>query len=691
MAARMAGSLRRGLERKNRTVTKPIKQSAVQKLRHRPCWSVLRLVLLLGIYSVVLVGCRWLSYQLRFDFAVPPAYRGLVFQQWMWVLCAQIIFLAGFRQFSGVTRYFSLPDVKHLMLATGSSALFLGLLRYFQSGFYSPPRGVILVDSMLCFGALGALRLGYRLVHERHWSACDRAPGPLQNVAIVGAGDVGSSLVLELNHRPGLGLKPVVFLDDDSGKWNSYLHGVPVVGPPESLNKYTRQFNLSKVIIAMPSAPAKRVALVASLAQQNKLSCVIVPAIDQLTSGQLSVTQLRPVSIEDLLGREPVSLENETIRQTFENRVVMVTGAGGSIGSELCRQIAACRPQRLLLVERCEVQLFQIEQEMIRRGCGGIIVPLVADILDLVRMRAIFESHRPAVVLHAAAHKHVPMMEHQPCEAVMNNSIGSARLADLATAFGVERFLMISSDKAVNPTSVMGASKRLAEIYLQSLFAKRPRGTKFICVRFGNVLASSGSVVPTFTRQIAGGGPVTVTHPDMVRYFMTIPEAVGLVLQSCAQGGGGDIFVLDMGQPIQIAALARQMIELSGLQPDVDIEIKYVGLRPGEKLFEELQCRGEGFRPTRHPRIMSFIHQPEPLALVQSALARLEEEMYSIEAVEVKKRILRLVPEYSPYLPTDSCECAPSETPESPAIEAGIFRPLQAVFVQNVPAAMAGV
>ena len=521
-----------------RTVRKLTKQK-VQRFHRRSFRPGLRLILLVGIYSAVLLGCRWLAYQLRFDFAVPPAVKALLFQQWMWVLCAQIIFLAGFRQFSGVTRYFSLPDVKHLMLAMASSALFLSLLHYLHNEFYCPPRGVILLDTILGFGSLGALRLGYRLLHERLWSACGREPGALQHVAIVGAGDVGSSLVLELNHRPGLGLKPVVFLDDDSGKWNSYLHGVPVVGPLESLSKYTRQFNLSKVIIAMPSAAAKRLALVASLAQQNKLGCVTVPAIDQLMSGQLSVTQLRPVSIEDLLGREPVSLENETIRQTFADRVVLVTGAGGSIGSELCRQIAAYSPKCLLLVERCEVQLFQIEQEMIKRGYGGIIVPLVADILDQVRMRTIFETHRPAVVLHAAAHKHVPMMEQQPCEAVMNNSIGTARLADLAIAFDVERFLMISSDKAVNPTSVMGASKRLAEIYLQALFAQSPQDTKFICVRFGNVLGSSGSVVPTFTRQIAGGGPLTVTHPDMVRYFMTIPEAVGLVLQSCAQGGGG--------------------------------------------------------------------------------------------------------------------------------------------------------
>lgn len=638
----------------------------------------------------MLLACRWLAYQLRFDFAVPPAVKALVFQQWLWVLCAQIIFLAGFRQFSGVTRYFSLPDVKHLLLAMASSALFLSGLHYLHNEFYCPPRGVVLLDTMLGFGSLGALRLAYRLLHERHWSARGRAPGPLQNVAIVGAGDVGSSLVLELNHRPGLGLRPVVFLDDNSDKWNSYLHGVPVAGSPESLSKWARKYSLSKVILAMPSAPAKRLALVASLARQNKLSCVTVPAIDQLTSGQLSVTQLRPVSIEDLLGRESVSLESDAIRQAFEGRVVMVTGAGGSIGSELCRQIAACGPRRLLLVEQCEVQLFQIEQEMIRRGHDNIIIPLVADILDSVRMRAIFEMHQPGVVFHAAAHKHVPLMEHQPSEAVKNNAVGSARLADLAIAFGVERFLMISSDKAVNPTSVMGASKRLAEIYLQALFAHHPRCTKFICVRFGNVLGSSGSVVPTFTRQIAAGGPVTVTHPDMVRYFMTIPEAVGLVLQSGAQGEGGDIFVLDMGQPVKIAALARQMIELSGLVPDVDIEIKYVGLRPGEKLFEELQCRGENFRPTRHPRIMSFVHRPERLAMVQSALARLEAEMYALEPEEVKHRIRQLVPEYVPYAPANGRKRAASGSPASPVVETGRIANVPALFAQYPPAVMAG-
>jgi FlaA1/EpsC-like NDP-sugar epimerase len=618
---------------------------AFRRLRHQPWWPWLRPILLVIVYSMVLVSSRWLAYQIRFDFSVPASQRTMVFQKCMWVLCSQLMLLAASRQFSGVTRYFNLPEVKQLAQAMAGSALLLFALHYIRRDFYSPPRGVILIESMLGFGGLCLIRLTYRAFHDH---CGQKTPGQLQHVGIIGAGDVGSSLVLELNHRPGLGLKPVLFLDDDRKKWGSYLHGVPVRGPIEALNKWSRAQRLSKIIIAMPSAPAKRLAVVARLAQQQGLSCVTVPAIDQLTSGRVSVNQLRPISIEDLLGREPVSLDNESIRRTFENRVVMVTGAGGSIGSELCRQIAACSPMRLLLVERCEVQLFQIEQEMIKRGYGNIIVPFVADILDQVRMRAIFEAHQPTVVLHAAAHKHVPLMEHQPREAVMNNSIGTARLADLALTFGVERFLMISSDKAVNPTSVMGATKRLAEIYLQALFAQHPQATKFICVRFGNVLGSSGSVVPTFAQQIAAGGPVTVTHPDMVRYFMTIPEAVGLVLQGCAQGEGGEIFVLDMGEPVKIAALARQMIELSGLRPEVDVEIEYMGLRPGEKLFEELRCRGEDFRPTVHPRIMSFVNPPESLARLGCAFARLEEEIYSLQAVEVRQRIRSLVPEYLP-------------------------------------------
>jgi FlaA1/EpsC-like NDP-sugar epimerase len=616
-------------------------------LRKTAWWPTVRPLVLLAIYAGILTISWWLAYQLRFDFEVPVQHRVQLAQHWLFVVVVQLVFLGVFRQFFSVTRYFSLQDLCRLTLPLLTSGLLLYLIRFVHLVPLSPPRGVILIQFLIALTMVSACRISYRLLQERYSSGGSDRSRKKENVAIVGAGDVGSNLVVEMDRRPGAGLRPVVFFDDDRHKWNSYLHNVPVVGPPESLPKWKEKYRISKVVIAMPSASPKRLAAIATLAQENGLSCVTVPAIDQLTSGQVSVNQLRPVSIEDLLGREPVSLESEAIRGTFHDRVVMVTGAGGSIGSELCRQIAAYGPRRLLVLDQSEVQLFQIEQEMIQHGHGALIVPLVANILDQARMKHLFGLHRPTVVFHAAAHKHVPMMEHQPTAAVMNNSIASARLAELALDFGVERFLMISTDKAVNPTSAMGASKRLAEIYLQALSAEHPQGTKFICVRFGNVLGSSGSVVPTFTRQIAAGGPVTVTHRDMVRYFMTIPEAAGLVLQGCAQGQGGEIFVLDMGVPVKIADLARQMIELSGLKPDVDIEIKYVGLRPGEKLFEELKCHGEDHRATRHPRIMSFICQTETLAELRSAFARLEADLYSLEPAALRHRLCQLVPEYN--------------------------------------------
>jgi FlaA1/EpsC-like NDP-sugar epimerase len=614
-------------------------------------WRWVRRPALIAIYSAALVVCLWLAYEIRFDFELPKNHEPSGFWLWFLVVAIQMATLYLFGHFGSVTRYFSLLDVRRLVAATLSSALGLYLLRFVVSTSYSPPRGVILIDALLVIACIGSMRVGYRMLHERFKAARSKTPAHIRRVAIAGAGDVGSNLVQELSSRPELKLKPVIFLDDDRLKWRSSIHGIPIVGRPEAIKKIASKYDVSTLIIAMPSASAKRLAEVVAAGHQAGLNCVTVPSIAQLTSGTVSISQLHTVSIEDLLGRDPVELETNAIRQTFENRVVMVTGAGGSIGSELCRQVAACHPKRLLLVEHCEVQIFQIEQELVRLGYEKIIVPLVASVLNPVRMGKIFETYKPSVVLHAAAHKHVPMMERQPTEAVRNNSMGTARFANMALKFGVERFLMISTDKAVNPTNAMGASKRLAEIYLQALFARNPKATKFICVRFGNVLGSSGSVVPTFTRQIAEGGPVTVTHPDMERYFMTIPEAVGLVLQSCAQGQGGEIFVLDMGKPVKIADLARQMIQLSGLKLGVDIDIKYVGLRPGEKLFEELCCQDENHLPTRHPRIMRFITQPESLDYLEAQFKQLEEDLYSLTVSEVKERIHLLVPEYTPYVP----------------------------------------
>jgi FlaA1/EpsC-like NDP-sugar epimerase len=375
-----------------------------------------------------------------------------------------------------------------------------------------------------------------------------------------------------------------------------------------------------------------------------------VPSLDQLASGPVRVSELRSVEVQDLLGRERVELDMAEIRVALEDRVVMVTGAGGSIGSELCRQIAAYHPRKLILLERSEPQAYQIEQELIRHGHKDRVVTVVADILNRARLRQVLATHRPHAVFHAAAHKHVPLMEHQPGEAIQNNAVGPLQLAEAAIEQGVERFILISTDKAINPTSVMGASKRLAEMCIQGLQDAHPDKTRFMAVRFGNVLGSSGSVIPTFQRQIAEGGPVTVTHPDMTRYFMTIPEAVMLVLQSAILGRGGEIFVLDMGQPVKIVDLARNMIELSGLKPDEDIEIKFVGLRPGEKLHEEISREQENLLPTTHQKILRFVGPRVSLSEIRAVLGELEQNLAEADTARFKLRLKKAVPEYCPYL-----------------------------------------
>jgi FlaA1/EpsC-like NDP-sugar epimerase len=618
-----------------------------------PVWSrypLVRKAILLLLYTGGLAVSFLLAYELRFDFAMDENVKLQLWGYLPLVVELQLILLFVFGQFEGLLSYFSLPDLTRLFWASFASFAMLLAIWLATWGAYAPPRGVIMSDFLISFLGLAGTRLGFRLLRERYLAPYSRRNPLAQRVGIVGAGDVGASLVNDLFSKRGLGLLPVGFFDDDQKKWGSRIHGLPVIGAPEVILEKNRALDLEQIIIAMPTAPAKRIGEVVKLLQKSHLRFAIVPSMDQLATGQLKVSQIRPVQIQDLLGREPVEIETGSIRAILVNRRVLVTGAGGSIGSELCRQIAAFEPERLLLVDQSEVQLFAIEQELISLGYGGSIIALIADILDEARLSAILLEHKPAVLFHAAAHKHVPMMERQPGEAIKNNFIGTARLADMALEHGVGQFVLISTDKAVNPTSVMGATKRLAEMYLQALFARHPQGTKYIAVRFGNVLGSSGSVVPTFTRQIAAGGPVTVTHPEMVRYFMTIPEAVGLVLQSCAQGQGGEIFVLDMGKPVKIAELARQMIELSGLQPEVDIEIKFVGLRPGEKLFEEINCKGEAYRATQHPRIMRFATVPEDWGKINAAVEKLGGNLHRVEPDRLKRLLQQSLAEYTPDL-----------------------------------------
>jgi len=613
-------------------------------------YAAIRRMVLLVLYSAALSSSLWLAYGFRFDFYIEDQYKDQFLTALAWMVPLKLLLLLLFRQFEGLLSYFSIPDLTRLFYALGIAFGLTVCVWFYTGGAAAPPRGVILADFVLSFMGLAAGRLCFRLFRERYLAPHTREQRRVRRVGIVGAGDVGANLARELSTKRGLGLQPVIFFDDDKLKWGSRVHNIPVVGPPEKLLERKLTYNLEEVIIAMPAAPAKRIGEVVKILQQARLKFETVPSMDQLATGQVKVSQLRAVEIQDLLGRDAISLETENIRQVLREKVVMVTGAGGSIGSELCRQIATFNPTRLLLVEQSEVQLFQIEQELIGLGQVGTILPLIGDVLDSPRMRHIFQRFSPQIIFHAAAHKHVPMMESQPGEAIKNNSLATAQLAELALEFKVERFVLISTDKAINPTNVMGATKRLAEMFIQALHETAANQTKFVAVRFGNVLGSSGSVIPIFQKQIQAGGPVRVTHPDVTRYFMTIPEAVSLVLQSGAQAKGGEIFVLDMGKPVKVVDLARQLIELNGLIPDEDIEIEFCGLRPGEKLFEELSHNGERIVTTHHPKVMRFQCHPLPLQEVRRHFERITAQLRTAEASELKLLLKEAIPEYHPYL-----------------------------------------
>jgi FlaA1/EpsC-like NDP-sugar epimerase len=601
-----------------------------------------------------LLGSLWLGYQLRFDFAVPMETRATFPLIFAWVIAFKVFCLWRFRRFEVLLGYLSISEASRLFWALFVPSLFIfGVSNQFGSNV-APPRSVVLADLGFSVIALTAIRLAFRREEFRQSSGEGRTPKKrARRAGIIGAGLVGTALAREFDRRRELGLQAVAFFDDDRLKWGKRILNVPIVGAPESLLNGKGNLELEEIIIAMPSASSRRLGEIAGLLRQIQIKFSTVPSIYELTTGQAEVGHLRPVELKDLLGRDQVQLESGEIQRVLQGKVVLVTGAGGSIGSELCRQIAPYGPQRLLLLEQSEVQLFQIEQEMIGAGYRGQIVPLIADLLDCPRLDQIFTRHKPEVIFHAAAHKHVPMMELQPGEAIKNNSFATMQLAEIAQNHGAERFVLISTDKAINPTNVMGATKRLAEICVQSIYAAKPDATRFMAVRFGNVLGSSGSVVPLFNRQIAAGGPVTVTHPEVTRYFMTIPEAVGLVLQSAAQGEGGEIFLLDMGKPVKIVDLARQLIELSGRVPDQDIPIQFTGLRPGEKLFEELCYSGENVCETSHPKIYRLICQPAPVRHVRELLNELVCQSDLVEAAELKCLLKKAVPEYQPQIPAE--------------------------------------
>lgn len=611
--------------------------------------ALLRTGFLFVIYSAICGTSLYIAYELRYDFAVPEPARHQRWEVMSWLVPLELVLLFAFGQFSSHLSYFRMPDLYRIFAVFATATLFLVYLWYITDGKECPPRASILANMVLCITLLASFRTALRVFRERYLSGGSRT-GAISRVAIIGANDVGASIASDLLARRGMGLRPVLFLDANRTQHGKEIHGLSVVGSPDDLESVVSRHAIQKIIIALPSNEHRTIRDIVATSQQLKIPAEIVPSFAELATGQVRATKIRPVELEDLLGRESVSLDSDQIHKMLVGKVVFVTGAGGSIGAELCRQIIGCLPKRLIMIDQSEVQLFPIEQELTALGHDAETLALVADILDLKRMRTLFERFKPDLIFHAAAHKHVPLMESQPGEALRNNTFGTLRLAQLASQMKVDRFVLISTDKAINPTNVMGASKRLAEISMQAIGKLPDNETRFMAVRFGNVLGSSGSVMLTFKRQISEGGPVTVTHPEVTRYFMTIPEAVGLVLQCGTLGEGGEIFVLDMGEPIKIVDVARQLIELSGFTPDIDISIQFIGLRPGEKLYEELQHEGEQFADTVHPRIFRFISEAPCFETLEKNLLVLEKLIHTAERNQLKQRIRDIVPEYEPFL-----------------------------------------
>ncbi len=610
----------------------------------------------LTIDVVVLSLAFAVAFLIRFDWRPPADILGRVALTAPYVVLGEYLVLVAFGVPKFSWRYIGLREVWRILTAAILANVLLLWTRialgelqhdfgYLRHGVI--PLGVLAVNFILMFLGIAGVRVARRILGEHRDSVRNakrarvREPVPTM---LVGAGSGGVLMSKEILLNPDIGLSAVGFVDDDRAKKGMVINGVPVVGTTERLPELCERYGAKQVLITMASVPGESIRRIARLAEQAELPVKIIPGLYQIASGRVEITRIRPVAIEDLLRRAPVELDDEEIAAGLGGKTVLVTGAGGSIGSEICRQVAQYHPARLLLAERAENNLFQIHRELVHDYPQLNVVPLIADVTDADRMGEIFTAHRPSAVFHAAAHKHVPMMEWNPGEAVKNNVFGTKTVADLAHEHGAECFVMISTDKAVNPSSVMGATKRMAEIYVQALDAES--STRFVTVRFGNVLGSAGSVIPIFREQILKGGPVTVTHPDMTRYFMTIPEACQLVLQAGSMGRGGEIFILDMGEPVKIVDLARDLIRLSGLRPDVDVEVAFTGVRPGEKLFEELSTDGENADKTRHPKIFVGRHASEPLVEVRRWLDALGEANRSGEPRATIARLRACIPEF---------------------------------------------
>jgi FlaA1/EpsC-like NDP-sugar epimerase len=596
------------------------------------------------IWQLVADGCLialawWLSFELRFDQGVPIYYDKLFQQTILIVVAIQLVVFVLFRFYDRWWRYVSVRDMWSALRGVTAAVVASSLTVY----FFSPvaqvrlPRSVAIMDWLLLLAFVAGSRLLARSVIERPGGGLI-ARG--KEVLVVGAGDAGQLVIREMQRNRQLGYTPIGLIDDDPRKKNLRIHGVRVLGTIDELRHILRDNRPDEVILAIPSASGDMRQRVVNLTREGNVPVKTLPGLYELIAGESDLaTQIRPVQVEDVLGREPVEVDLEATAAYLKGETVLVTGAGGSIGSELCRQIARVGPQRLILVDQGETALFEIERELVDERGFAASIPVLADCKSRTKMRQVFERYQPGVVFHAAAYKHVPLMEANPLESVRNNSLATRVLVEAAAEHGAKRFVLISTDKAVNPKTVMGQSKALCEWIVEAYGAREDVSTRYVAVRFGNVLGSSGSVIPIFRRQIAKGGPVTVTHPEMTRYFMTIPEAASLVVQAGSIGGRGDVFVLDMGEPVRILDLAMQMIRLSGKDPEHDIDIEIVGSRPGEKLHEELWGEGEVAEPTVHPKIRRVRGPIVDSAWLQDELAELDRLVREGETLETVSRL----------------------------------------------------
>ncbi len=600
-------------------------------------------LVLMDIMSIVVAS--FAALYIRFDFSfsgIPKEYMVCFEHIIPFNLVITLLFFALWKLYKSVWRYASATELLNIVFATTCASVGQVIVSYALG--YIMPRSYYVIYWFLLFGLACAIRFSYRILRILNMKRNDLLNGSKKvNVMLIGAGAAANTILKEIESSQYVNLHVKCIIDDHAGCHGKLLRGVPIVGGRDKILDAVSQYGVEEIIYAIPSSDTKNKKEILDICKESGCKLLTLPGIYQMINGEVSVSKLKEVEIEDLLGREPIQINTEEVLDYVSGKVVMVTGGGGSIGSELCRQIAGHSPKQLIIVDIYENNAYEIQQELLRKYPKLNLVVLIASVRNTNRINAIFKKYRPNIVYHAAAHKHVPLMEVSPNEAIKNNVFGTYKTAQAADKYGAEKFVLISTDKAVNPTNIMGASKRICEMVVQMM--NQTSNTNFVAVRFGNVLGSNGSVIPLFKKQIAEGGPVTVTHPDIIRYFMTIPEAVSLVLQAGAYAKGGEIFVLDMGEPVKIVDLAKNLIKLSGYKVGEDIEIKFTGLRPGEKMYEELLMNEEGLKKTANKMI--FIGKPIEFdeERFKKQLDKLGEDAKS-ETGDIRKDVKEIVPTY---------------------------------------------